>query len=82
MADVAGYLEGQEQLTARLNSQGRLSGGLNYLIDGYVHPDTHDYVTEIANKPRINAVELVGNKSLPDIGVDSLTNFDIENMLI
>jgi hypothetical protein len=82
MVEISGYLEGEEQLTARLNSQWRLKGNLNYLIDGYVHPKTHDYVTEIANKPRINTVELVGDKSLPEIGVDSLSNFDIENMLI
>lgn len=31
----------------------------------------------LRNKPSINDVELSGNRSLPDIGVDALTNADI-----
>ena len=68
-------------LTGALNEEPQLTGELNYSVYGSVHGDTYDYVTEIINKPQINAVELVGNKSLSDIGVGSLTNIDIENML-
>lgn len=38
----------------------------------------YDYLT---NKPQINSVELVGNKLLPEIGVDTISNTDIENLL-
>jgi hypothetical protein len=68
-------------LTGVLNAEPQMIGQLNYSVCGGTHGDTYDYITEIINKPQINSVELVGNKSLPDIGVDSLTNFDIENML-
>ena len=39
---------------------------------------------KLYNKPRINSVELIGNKSLDDLGIedtDPLTNFEIEEML-
>lgn len=39
-----------------------------------------DY-NELENKPQINTVELIGNKSLPEIGVDTISNTDIENLL-
>ena len=37
---------------------------------------TDDY-NELINKPQINDVTLQGNKSLPDIGVEHVTNADI-----
>ena len=39
-----------------------------------------DY-TYLANKPSINDIELNGNKSLEDLSVRHLTNFEIENIL-
>lgn len=39
-----------------------------------------DYRT-LANKPSINEVTLVGDKSLEDIGVDRITNQDIWNIV-
>ena len=37
---------------------------------------TDDY-NELINKPQINDITLQGNKSLPDIGVEHITNSDI-----
>lgn len=81
MAKLINVLDNEGQFNnSPINSEEQdIWGGF---LPPYIHPQTHDYVTEIANKPRINAVELVGDKSLPEIGVDNLTNFDIENMLI
>jgi hypothetical protein len=82
MAKLINVLDNEGQFNNGPNLNGEEQDIWGGFLPPYVHPDTHDYVTEIANRPQINAVELVGNKSLPDIGVDSLTNFDIENMLI
>jgi hypothetical protein len=35
----------------------------------------------LENKPQINNVTLQGNKSLDDIGVQTLTNVEIEEIL-
>ena len=40
---------------------------------------TSDY-EQLSNLPQINSVQLIGNKSLPDIGVDKVTNIDINNL--
>lgn len=41
---------------------------------------TKDY-NKLDNKPQINDVELIGNKSFEDLGAESLTNIDIENII-
>lgn len=35
----------------------------------------------LENKPQINSVELVGNKELDEIGVDTISNIELENIL-
>jgi hypothetical protein len=47
-------------------------------------PVKHSIVLDynaLENKPEINSVELVGNKTLPEIGVNSISNIDLENLL-
>lgn len=39
----------------------------------------YDY-EKLIKKPRINEVELVGNKTLEDIGIEECTNQDIDDM--
>lgn len=39
----------------------------------------YDY-EKITNKPKINGIELVGNKSLQDLGLRPLSNTEIENL--
>lgn len=41
---------------------------------------TKDY-NKLNNKPQINDVELIGNKSFEDFGAESLTNIEIENII-
>lgn len=52
------------ELTARGNLRGELTGGVFY--------GTMDY-TELINKPSINSVELNGNKTLEDLGINMPT---------
>lgn len=36
---------------------------------------------ELENKPQINDVELIGNKSLEDLNTTRLTNIEIDNII-
>lgn len=42
--------------------------------------ETKDY-EELENKPRINSVELTGNRQLDEIGINRITNAEIFNLL-
>jgi hypothetical protein len=71
------------ELTGELNTDLELEGELN--IDG---SGTYNYEL-LFNKPQINHVELIKNKSLDDLGIqekgnypsETLTNLDIELLL-
>ena len=41
---------------------------------------TRDY-EKLKNKPQINSVELLGNKSFEDLGAEFLTNMEIEELI-
>ena len=41
---------------------------------------TNDY-EKLKNKPRINGIELVKNKSFDDLGMSSITNQELEDLL-
>lgn len=41
---------------------------------------TNDY-EKLKNKPKINGVELVKNKSFSDLGMDIISNQELEDML-
>lgn len=43
-------------------------------------PGTTDY-TEMTNKPQINDVTLQGNKSFEDLGAETLSNIEIDNII-
>ena len=59
------------ELTPRVRLNGLLTGGVFY--------GTNDY-DELINKPEINGVELSGDKSLSDLGIDIPTKTsDLEN---
>ena len=44
------------------------------------HNIVSDY-NPLTNKPQINSVTLIGNKSLPEIGIDVITNTELEEIL-
>lgn len=59
------------------------SPGMELEFDSEIRPvmgNGFDYDSAI-NKPRINGVELVGNKSNEEILIGSLSNNDIESLL-
>lgn len=54
-----------------ITPQGRLSASAPQGVSTY---------GELPDKPSINGITLVGNKNLPDLNVNTVTNQDIENM--
>lgn len=44
------------------------------------HIENKDY-EELENKPRLNSVELVGNRQLSEVGIDKITNTEIIKLL-
>lgn len=47
----------------------------NYIIGG----DTSDY-EKLIHKPQINDVTLIGNKTIEELGVNTMTNLEILNI--
>lgn len=44
------------------------------------HIENKDYEA-LENKPRLNSVELVGNRQLSEVGIDKITNTEIIKLL-
>lgn len=44
------------------------------------HIETKDY-EELENKPRLNSVELIGDRQLSEVGINKITNAEILNLL-
>lgn len=44
------------------------------------HIETKDYEA-LENKPRLNSVELIGDRQLSEVGIDKITNAEIFNLL-
>ena len=51
-----------------------------FISSGYEDQDTTDY-NLLDNKPLINSVVLIGDKSFRDLGADRVTNSDIDNIV-
>lgn len=45
-----------------------------------IPPLSTDYAT-LNNKPSVEGVTLVGNKTFPQLGLESITNTELENLL-
>ncbi len=64
-------------LTLDANDQEIDMGMTEQLVVG---AGTKDY-EKLINKPRVNTIELVGDKSFADLGLRPLTNLEIEALL-
>lgn len=60
-----------DELKATISAKQGLSGSLNNTINDY---------DLLKNKPSIESVTLVGDKSLQDLGITRLSNSDIETI--
>lgn len=64
------------RVTGMLNTGARIMGGIRSPSIVTIA----DY-ERLYNKPQINSVELIGNKSLPEIGIDVISNMELEELL-
>lgn len=60
-----------QKLSGSISSTGGLTGGISRPRDG-----TRDY-EELGNKPKINGVVLIGDRSFEDLGEETMTNIEI-----
>ena len=62
----------------------KLSGNLTAQAEviNRVNVNTVSDYNLLDNKPQINSVELIGNRSLPEIGVDTISNMELEYILL
>lgn len=67
MSDMQWFLSNQQTLNGKLSSPTRVGG-------------TDDY-EELNNKPSINGVELVGDKSFEQLGEKTLTNSELKEII-
>lgn len=77
---VTPVLSGDLSPTRTLNGTIRAFGSLSGEI---VNPSAiyvYDY-ERLTNKPKINGVEVVSEKSIEDYGMEEMTNFEIEDMM-
>lgn len=68
---LTGKLSGVGGVSASLSAKGNLSGRMSTPRGG-----TYDY-EELENKPKINGVTLIGDRSFEDLGEDTMTNREI-----
>lgn len=76
MDKLKGVLTAEKTLTGNLKSTGTLNGKIA-TIPRY----EHDY-EKLINRPQIEGVELIGNKTFEELNLDRITNSEIENMLL
>lgn len=81
--DISGSVSTQMNLETNINNELDIEAVINPIT-----PSTNDY-KRLINKPQINYVELVDNKTLDDLNIqvkgdypsEALTNSDIEELL-
>lgn len=76
-ASVDGLIDGAKKVKISGNissKQIKLGGGISMGGGG-----TKDY-EKLINRPQINDVEVIGNKSIEDYGVKTLTNIEIKQI--
>lgn len=63
-----------DKLIGKISGIKEIKGSVNI-------PTTVDDYCQLKNKPTIESVELDGNKSLKDFGIDKISNAEIEDIL-
>lgn len=65
-----------EELNIVINDENEL----NIKIENSSSTGITDY-EKLSNKPKINSVELLGDKSFENLGLNAITNIELENLL-
>lgn len=71
------------RLSGRLSPIGRVSGSISPVgrVSGSISPARERDYNALQNKPSIEGVELVGNKTFPQLGLDTATQAEVEAIL-
>lgn len=77
-AVLSGTVTRNGTLTASLNRNGRTIGGS--VAPGSSGAGTSDY-ERLRNKPQIESVELIGNKSFEELGLEPITSDELIDIL-
>ena len=72
---ISGSISGGEPIKGSLSTPGGLSGGLSR------ETRKRDYIEDIYNKPSVNEVILVGNKTFADLGLTAITPQEIDDII-
>lgn len=72
---LAGTATQEASLNARINSNISLSGNAS----GSNRSGTSNY-EQLSNLPSIEAVQLIGDKSFEDLGLEECSNIEIDNL--
>ena len=80
--ELTGTVQAAGSLEGTLSASGTLSGVMSSYgtLTGEIANPTEIYVYDynrLDNKPSINGVELINDKSFEDLGVRTMTNFEI-----
>ena len=76
LESVSGSISSDNNISGNLSKTENVSGSVSS-APGKVEKDYN----ELINKPQIESVELVGNKTMKQLGVDTLSVQDIEKIL-
>lgn len=71
---ITGSISAPAGLRGSLSSQGTLNGGLSLPLGGEQNYE------RLSHKPHINGEELIGDKSIEELGVATLTNLEIKSI--
>ena len=78
VSNIYGDLTESSNIYGDLTESSKINGSITYgmgtgrLINDY---------EELINKPQINSVELIGDKTFEELGMSAMTNFDIDNLI-
>ena len=79
ISKIQGILTESSKINGILTESSKINGSITYgmgtgrLINDY---------EELINKPQINSVELIGNKSFEELGISAMSNFDIDELIV
>lgn len=73
---LVGVISNNQEILGTITGEGTLQATINPITTKLIN----NY-EDLKNKPQINEVMLIHNKSLEDLNVTKLTNIEIENII-
>ena len=74
--NISGNVTQKFKVSGDISAKQEISGSI-----GKPHMVYKDDYEQLKNKPKINDIELIGNKTSEEIGIKAMTNLEIEALL-